>query len=98
MVDVWFMQKEANRMYSAGELPYNFDFEPALILSSPDKEGRFPYWLGFDAQMAIKAFYDNGQIKDPVPSIFVGYDEKILEGQWRLFEWMINTAFMLKRL
>jgi len=76
IVDVWFMQQEADRMYAAGELPYDFDFDPAFIMSSPEKERRFPYWLGLDAQLAIKALHDSGQIKDMVPSVYVGYDEK----------------------
>lgn len=75
IVDVWFIQQEVDSMYAAGELPYDFDFDPAFILSSPDRKRRFPYWLGLDAQLSIKALYDSGQFKDMVPSMYVGYDE-----------------------
>lgn len=75
IVDVWFLQQEADRMYTNGELPYDFDFDPALIISSSNRKRRFPYWLGLDAQLKIQALQKKGVILDMVPSIYHGVDD-----------------------
>lgn len=74
IVDVWFMQREADRLQAAGTLPYDFDFDPALIVSAPDRLRRFPYWLGLDAQLALQGLHEEGRILDRGASLFDGTD------------------------
>jgi uncharacterized protein DUF2726 len=75
IVDVWFLKEEAERMYVAGELPYDFDFDPAFIISSPQRKRRFPYWLGLDAQLKIQGLHKKGAVLDFVPSTYHAVDD-----------------------
>jgi Protein of unknown function (DUF2726) len=75
IVDVWFLREEADRMYANGELPYDFDFDPALIISSPNRKRCFPYWLGLDAQLKIQDLQKKGAVLDMVPSTYHGVDD-----------------------
>lgn len=74
IVDVWFLNEEADRMYANGELPCDFDFDPAFIISSPNRSRRFPYWLGLDAQLKIQDLQRKGGVLDMVPSTYHGID------------------------
>lgn len=75
IVEVWFLRKETDGIYDRGELPFDFDFDPAFIISSPGHKRRFPYWLGLDAQLKIKDLHKGGAICDMAPSTYEGIDE-----------------------
>jgi len=75
IVDVWFLQREADRLYEEGHLPPDFDFDPALIVFSPGKKRRFPYWLGLDGQLGIHRLHKEGMCCDSVPSLLIGTDD-----------------------
>jgi len=75
IVDVWFLQQEADRMYAEDQLPYDFDFDPAFIISSPVHKRRFPYWLGLDAQLKIQELHKGGRVIDMAPSTYQGVDK-----------------------
>lgn len=75
IVDVWFLQEEADRMYAAGELPDDFDFDPAFIISTPQRQRRFPYWLGLDAQLKIQELHKKGAVLDFAPSTYRAVDD-----------------------
>ena len=76
IVDVWFLQKEADRLYTEGQLPDDFDFDPSLIISSPDHKRRFPYWLGLEAQLKIQELHKHGRVLDMVPSTYHAIDKE----------------------
>lgn len=76
IIDVWFLQQEADRMFADGELPYDFDFDPAFVISSPGHKRRFPYWLGLDAQLKIQDLHKRGKILDFTPSTYEGIDKQ----------------------
>ena len=75
ITDVWFLQSEIDRLYEAGQLPPDFDFDPESIVFSPGKRRRFPYWLGLDAQLRIQRLHEKGMCYDLVPSLFIGVAE-----------------------
>ena len=56
-VEVWFLREEFFNAQERGIIPYDEIFEPAFILSFPERKDMYPYWLTLDIQLKIKELY-----------------------------------------
>ncbi len=73
-VDVWFMNDAFSKAQHAGEVPWDEDFDPWLVLSDPNSKKRFPYWISAEAQISLQRLGEKRVIAEGIPSHYVGVD------------------------
>ncbi|HHX8443444.1 TPA: DUF2726 domain-containing protein [Vibrio diabolicus] len=85
-IECWFLCEDFQQAQLMGNIPYEEDFDPCFLIStSSDTNSKFPYWISLEAQLAIEKLYKQGQIKQRVPSDWVGLDNK---GNYRCITWL----------
>jgi hypothetical protein len=84
-VDVWFMSTAFDEAQARGDVPYDADFDPAFIISDPERKERFPYWISVDLQVRLQKLATSGRIHDYVPSHWIGIDTN---GNYRCLAWL----------
>jgi hypothetical protein len=72
IMDVYEMQEEFYRMQERGVLPPDEPFDPFFIMGTPGQES-FPYWFSAKPRVRLQRLHEQGRIKDPISSGFIGY-------------------------
>ena len=76
-VDAWFLERAFEEAQHNGIIPYDEPFDVNQIYSRSDQQSRkWPYWLTYDIQLAIRRFHSEGRIDQMVPSHYVGVDSE----------------------
>jgi hypothetical protein len=88
-IEVWFMTVAFDEAQARGEVPYDADFDPALIIRDPKRKERWPYWLSVDLQVRLMKLFQSGRIHDDLPSYWIGTDQW---GRYRCLAWLNVTA------
>lgn len=81
IIEVYQLQLSFDEAQSRGQIPYDEPFDPFFLIHSGKPGKRFPYWLSMEAQDAFRRWHEEGKIKFPGTSGFIGYDaNQVLRG------------------
>lgn len=85
-VDVWFLEQAFYDAQEKGLVQYDEGFDACFIYSNGEAGARkWPYWLSFDLQIAIRKLYESGRVAQMVPSHYIGVDQR---GNYRCISWV----------
>lgn len=88
-VDVWFLARAFDEAQEQGTIPPEEIFDPAFIFSDGKPESKkWPYWISIELQADIKRMCKKHLVAQPVPSHWVGVDER---GNYRCIAWIFLT-------
>jgi len=74
IMDVYELQQEFDRQQQRGAIPPDEPFDPFFMMSMEPGKERFPYWLSARPRTQLRRLHDQGRLKDPISSGFIGYD------------------------
>lgn len=74
IMDVYEHQEEFYRMQARGQIPPDEDFYPFFMMSLEPGEERFPYWFSAKPRVRLQRLHEQGRVRDPCSSGFIGYD------------------------
>lgn len=84
--ECWFLYEDFQAAQRQGKISCFEDFDPYFLITSGSNTGqKFPYWISLESQLEIQKIYKQGQIKQRIPSDWVGMDEK---GNYRCITWL----------
>ena len=73
--EVWFLKEKFFEAQESGQIsPYEI-FDPAFVLSSPERKTKHPYWLTLDIQLEIQSMHEKQLVAQSVPYFIVGEDQ-----------------------
>ncbi|MBP3140240.1 DUF2726 domain-containing protein [Aliivibrio fischeri] len=85
-IECWFIYEDFQTAQRKGGISYCENFDPCSIIScSSEIAPRFPYWISNESQIAIINYYQQGYIKQQIPSDWVGIDHN---GNYRCITWL----------
>jgi len=84
----WFAQRLIDDARQSGDVPYDADIDPMLMVNMPGSHGKVPLWLTAETRSDFHRFRDQGKCIDPGPSSFVGLDAS---GNYRAISYMAIT-------
>lgn len=91
-VSVWFMREEYFEAQESGYIPYDEIFDPAFIVSTPEVENEYPYWLTLEIQLKIQKLYKKHKVNQMVPSFLIGVDQN---GNYHCISWLKITDYQV---
>ncbi len=83
-VDVWFLNAAFEDAQRRGEIPWDEGFDPVSVISN-GSGAKWPYWLSVDIHVAIERLQEQGLLRDPLISHWVGVDKV---GNYRCLCWI----------
>jgi hypothetical protein len=75
LVEVAEMGAAFDSAQAAGQISWDEDFDPFLMMSLEPGEPRFPYWISGEARVRLQSLHRQGKLQDPIASGFFGRDQ-----------------------